>query len=146
MVSQTESFGLSSIVSLFFFRFFSFSFSRPRPPRKSELTSFWRVVQSDHPGEIAFDETDWLAYRQANLLFAEAVQRECSSGDIVWVQGTFLPPFLPPSLSLIYSPTNPLSPYYRLSSHASPPLPPRLVGTRSRINGRDWSSRRSSHV
>ncbi|GAA5946468.1 hypothetical protein JCM3765_000256 [Sporobolomyces pararoseus] len=39
-----------------------------------------------HPGEIAFDETDWLAYRQANLLFAEAVQKECSSGDIVWVQ------------------------------------------------------------
>ncbi|GAA5947209.1 hypothetical protein JCM1841_006309, partial [Sporobolomyces salmonicolor] len=39
-----------------------------------------------HPGEINFDETDWLAYRQANLLFAEAVQREVSSGDIVWVQ------------------------------------------------------------
>ncbi|BGP13497.1 hypothetical protein JCM10213_000695 [Rhodosporidiobolus nylandii] len=39
-----------------------------------------------HPGEIQFDETDWLAYRQANLLFAEAIQKEVSSGDIVWVQ------------------------------------------------------------
>ncbi|GAA5986522.1 hypothetical protein JCM11641_005227 [Rhodosporidiobolus odoratus] len=39
-----------------------------------------------HPGEIQFDETDWLAYRQANLLFAEAIQREVNSGDIVWVQ------------------------------------------------------------
>ncbi|BGP42497.1 Trehalose-6-P synthase/phosphatase complex synthase subunit [Rhodotorula kratochvilovae] len=39
-----------------------------------------------HPGEIQFDETDWLAYRQANLLFAEAIQKEVKSGDIVWVQ------------------------------------------------------------
>ncbi|KAK4055065.1 Trehalose-6-P synthase/phosphatase complex synthase subunit [Microbotryomycetes sp. JL221] len=39
-----------------------------------------------HPGEISFDETDWLAYRQANLLFAEAVRGVVSSGDIVWVQ------------------------------------------------------------
>ncbi|GAA5862340.1 hypothetical protein JCM3774_002484 [Rhodotorula dairenensis] len=39
-----------------------------------------------HPGEIQFDETDWLAYRQANLLFAEAIQKEVHSGDIVWVQ------------------------------------------------------------
>ncbi|KDE07702.1 alpha,alpha-trehalose-phosphate synthase [Microbotryum lychnidis-dioicae p1A1 Lamole] len=39
-----------------------------------------------HPGEMSFDETDWLAYRQANLLFAEAVQKLVQSGDIVWVQ------------------------------------------------------------
>ncbi|KAI5478770.1 alpha,alpha-trehalose-phosphate synthase, glycosyltransferase family 20 protein [Pseudohyphozyma bogoriensis] len=39
-----------------------------------------------HPGEMSFDETDWLAYRQANLLFAEAVQKEVHTGDIVWVQ------------------------------------------------------------
>ncbi|KAK4692417.1 hypothetical protein P7C70_g9134, partial [Phenoliferia sp. Uapishka_3] len=39
-----------------------------------------------HPGEMSFDDTDWLAYRQANLLFAEAVKREVNSGDIVWVQ------------------------------------------------------------
>ncbi|GAA5839318.1 hypothetical protein JCM11251_003950 [Rhodosporidiobolus azoricus] len=39
-----------------------------------------------HPGEIQFDETDWLAYRQANLLFAEVIQKYVSSGDIVWVQ------------------------------------------------------------
>jgi trehalose 6-phosphate synthase len=36
---------------------------------------------------MSFDETDWLAYRQANLLFAEAVKKEVQSGDIVWVQG-----------------------------------------------------------
>ncbi|SCZ94956.1 BZ3500_MvSof-1268-A1-R1_Chr11-3g03505 [Microbotryum saponariae] len=40
-----------------------------------------------HPGEMSFDETDWLAYRQANLLFAETVQKLVQSGDIVWVQG-----------------------------------------------------------
>ncbi|ORY54750.1 trehalose-6-phosphate synthase [Leucosporidium creatinivorum] len=39
-----------------------------------------------HPGEMSFDETDWLAYRQANLLFAEAVKDVVNSGDIVWVQ------------------------------------------------------------
>lgn len=36
---------------------------------------------------MSFDETDWLAYRQANLLFAEAVKSVVNSGDIVWVQG-----------------------------------------------------------
>lgn len=41
----------------------------------------------DHPGEMSFDDTDWLAYRQANLLFAEAIQRQVLTGDIVWVQG-----------------------------------------------------------
>ncbi|KAG0660328.1 Trehalose-6-P synthase/phosphatase complex synthase subunit [Rhodotorula mucilaginosa] len=44
------------------------------------------AIPIDHPGEIQFDETDWLAYRQANLLFAEAIQKEVHSGDIVWVQ------------------------------------------------------------
>ncbi|KAL8284073.1 hypothetical protein RQP46_005186 [Phenoliferia psychrophenolica] len=39
-----------------------------------------------HPGEMSFDDTDWLAYRQANLLFAEAIKKEVNSGDIVWVQ------------------------------------------------------------
>lgn len=49
---------------------------------------------ADHPGEMSFDETDWLAYRQANLLFAEAVKDVVNSGDIVWVQGpSSLPPF-----------------------------------------------------
>lgn len=36
---------------------------------------------------MSFDETDWLAYRQANLLFAEAVKSVVNSGDVVWVQG-----------------------------------------------------------
>lgn len=35
---------------------------------------------------MSFDETDWLAYRQANLLFAEAVKKMVCAGDIVWVQ------------------------------------------------------------
>lgn len=46
---------------------------------------------ADHPGEMSFDETDWLAYRQANLLFAEAVKGVVNSGDIVWVQGSSSP-------------------------------------------------------
>jgi len=39
-----------------------------------------------HPGEMLFDESHWLAYRETNLLFAEAVRKEVKSGDIVWVQ------------------------------------------------------------
>ncbi|KAK7454619.1 Trehalose-6-P synthase/phosphatase complex synthase subunit [Stygiomarasmius scandens] len=39
-----------------------------------------------HPGEMNFDEENWLAYRQANLLFAEAVQKQITPGAMVWVQ------------------------------------------------------------
>ncbi|KAL5486141.1 TPS1 [Sanghuangporus weigelae] len=39
-----------------------------------------------HPGEMNFDEENWLAYRQANLKFAEAVRSQLRSGDMVWVQ------------------------------------------------------------
>lgn len=35
---------------------------------------------------MLFDESHWLAYRETNLLFAEAVRKEVKSGDIVWVQ------------------------------------------------------------
>lgn len=35
---------------------------------------------------MLFDETNWLAYRETNLLFAEAVRQEVKSGDLVWVQ------------------------------------------------------------
>lgn len=35
---------------------------------------------------MLFDETNWLAYREANLLFAETVRKEVRSGDMVWVQ------------------------------------------------------------
>lgn len=35
---------------------------------------------------MTFDETDWLAYREANSKFADAVYHVCRSGDIVWVQ------------------------------------------------------------
>lgn len=35
---------------------------------------------------MLFDETDWMAYREANAKFAEAVMNICKSGDLVWVQ------------------------------------------------------------
>ncbi|KAK0464747.1 glycosyltransferase family 20 protein [Desarmillaria tabescens] len=39
-----------------------------------------------HPGEMNFDEENWLAYRQANLQFAEAVKMQLTPGSMVWVQ------------------------------------------------------------
>lgn len=39
-----------------------------------------------HPGEMNFDESHWLAYRQANLKFAEAVRTQVRSDSMVWVQ------------------------------------------------------------
>lgn len=39
-----------------------------------------------HPGEMNFDEENWLAYRQANLAFAEAVKLQLKPGSMVWVQ------------------------------------------------------------
>lgn len=39
-----------------------------------------------HPGEMNFDESHWLAYRQANLTFAEAVMTQVKSDSMVWVQ------------------------------------------------------------
>lgn len=35
---------------------------------------------------MLFDETNWLAYRETNLLFAEAIVNEIKTGDMVWVQ------------------------------------------------------------
>ncbi|WRT63373.1 alpha,alpha-trehalose-phosphate synthase [UDP-forming] 1 [Kwoniella shivajii] len=39
-----------------------------------------------HPGEMNFDAAHWLAYREANMRFAEVVSHMCQSGDMVWVQ------------------------------------------------------------
>ena len=39
-----------------------------------------------HPGEMNFDEENWLAYRQANMRFAEVVRQQISPGAMVWVQ------------------------------------------------------------
>lgn len=39
-----------------------------------------------HPGEMNFDEENWLAYRQANMQFAEAVRKQLTPGAMVWVQ------------------------------------------------------------
>lgn len=50
-----------------------------------------------HPGEMNFDEENWLAYRQANMRFAEAVKKQVTPGAMVWVQDyhlMLLPMFL----------------------------------------------------
>jgi trehalose 6-phosphate synthase len=50
-----------------------------------------------HPGEMNFDEENWLAYRKANLLFAEVVKAQLTPGAMVWVQDyhlMMLPMFL----------------------------------------------------
>lgn len=39
-----------------------------------------------HPGEMNFDEDNWLAYREANMRFAEVVNGFVGKGDMVWVQ------------------------------------------------------------
>jgi trehalose 6-phosphate synthase len=39
-----------------------------------------------HPGEMNFDEENWLAYRQANMAFARAVKQQLTPGCMVWVQ------------------------------------------------------------
>ncbi|OCF59986.1 alpha,alpha-trehalose-phosphate synthase [UDP-forming] 1 [Kwoniella mangroviensis CBS 10435] len=39
-----------------------------------------------HPGEMNFDAAHWLAYREANMRFAEVVSNFCQSGDMIWVQ------------------------------------------------------------
>lgn len=39
-----------------------------------------------HPGEMNFDEDNWLAYREANMRFAEVVNTFVGKDDMVWVQ------------------------------------------------------------
>lgn len=39
-----------------------------------------------HPGEMNFDASYWLAYREANIRFADVVSNFVQSGDVVWVQ------------------------------------------------------------
>ena len=39
-----------------------------------------------HPGEMNFDEANWIAYREANKYFAQTVQQILRPGDRVWVQ------------------------------------------------------------
>ena len=38
-----------------------------------------------HPGEITFDESAWIAYKDANRLFAKAIAKNVKDGDMVWV-------------------------------------------------------------
>lgn len=39
-----------------------------------------------HPGEMNFEEENWLAYRQANMAFAQAIMQQLAPGSMVWVQ------------------------------------------------------------
>jgi trehalose 6-phosphate synthase len=39
-----------------------------------------------HPGEMNFDAANWLAYREANMRFADVVASMAQAGDMVWVQ------------------------------------------------------------
>jgi trehalose 6-phosphate synthase len=39
-----------------------------------------------HPGEMNFDEENWLAYRMANMRFAEVVRHQVRENSMVWVQ------------------------------------------------------------
>ncbi|BEJ16979.1 hypothetical protein CspHIS471_0603800 [Cutaneotrichosporon sp. HIS471] len=39
-----------------------------------------------HPGEMNFDASYWLAYREANIRFADVVATFVRTGDVVWVQ------------------------------------------------------------
>ncbi|EMD31327.1 glycosyltransferase family 20 protein [Gelatoporia subvermispora B] len=39
-----------------------------------------------HPGEMNFEEENWLAYRQANMAFAQAILGQLKPGSMVWVQ------------------------------------------------------------
>ncbi|GMK54194.1 hypothetical protein CspeluHIS016_0107800 [Cutaneotrichosporon spelunceum] len=39
-----------------------------------------------HPGEMNFDASYWLAYYEANTLFADVVASFVHTGDVVWVQ------------------------------------------------------------
>ncbi|EED16345.1 alpha,alpha-trehalose-phosphate synthase subunit, putative [Talaromyces stipitatus ATCC 10500] len=38
-----------------------------------------------HPGEIVFDESAWVAYKEANALFAQTIADEAKDGDMIWV-------------------------------------------------------------
>ncbi|EJF64555.1 alpha,alpha-trehalose-phosphate synthase TPS1 subunit [Dichomitus squalens LYAD-421 SS1] len=39
-----------------------------------------------HPGEMNFEDENWLAYRQANMAFAEAIMSQLTPDSMVWVQ------------------------------------------------------------
>lgn len=98
-----------------------------------------------HPAEIVFDEVNWMAYREANLWFAEAVRKEIQKGDLVWVQDYHLM-LLPKMLRALLEGKDPSA------GLASPEDPPRLfrartktrtfsdAGSRTRSRGRQSSS------
>ena len=66
------------------------------PPRDGELTLggggdggctdsiLWPLFHY-HPGEISFDESAWIAYHDANRIFAKEVAKQVKDNDLVWV-------------------------------------------------------------
>ncbi|ESZ96813.1 alpha,alpha-trehalose-phosphate synthase [Sclerotinia borealis F-4128] len=38
-----------------------------------------------HPGEITFDESQWVAYKEVNRLFAQTIAKDVQDGDLIWV-------------------------------------------------------------
>ena len=38
-----------------------------------------------HPGEITFDESAWIAYKEVNRLFAKTMAKDVQDGDLIWV-------------------------------------------------------------
>ncbi|KAF7943462.1 hypothetical protein EAE96_011388 [Botrytis aclada] len=38
-----------------------------------------------HPGEITFDESQWMAYKEVNRLFAKTIAKDVQDGDLIWV-------------------------------------------------------------
>lgn len=64
------------------------------PTRNADIISFpigfsnsilWPLFHY-HPGEMNFDSAHWLAYREANMRFADVVSSLVQAGDMVWVQ------------------------------------------------------------
>lgn len=49
-----------------------------------------------HQGEITFDESAWVAYKQVNQIFADRICEDLRDGDLVWVHDYHL--MLLPSL------------------------------------------------
>jgi trehalose 6-phosphate synthase len=38
-----------------------------------------------HPGEITFDENQWIAYKEVNRIFAKTMAKDIQDGDQIWV-------------------------------------------------------------
>lgn len=62
------------------------------PPISRNLQVLTAVIDSIlwplfhyHPGEITFDESQWVAYKEVNRLFAKTIAKDVQDGDLIWV-------------------------------------------------------------